>query len=120
MPTRRWAMPAIKGRDMGSARQMLAWHARTMQRFWLTSNNLISAQSDSVDQGHIKPPKYLCNENYFHSCLLIIAEIYNCENDSPIESISHGEPLSCPRHEPMESADIPAAFNLGVTICAVL
>lgn len=61
MPTLHLARPAIKGRDTVAACRMLAWHARTRHGFWLMSNNLISEHSDSVDQGHIKPPKSLWN-----------------------------------------------------------
>ena len=92
MPTPHLASQAIKGRDAVTAHRMLAWHARTMHRFWLTSNNLISDQSDSVDQGHIKPAKGLWNENYFHSFILTVAMIYNCE--SPLQKASRMESLS--------------------------
>lgn len=89
MPTLHLARTAIKGRDAVAAHRMLAWHARAMHSFWLTSNHLISDQSDSVDQGHIKPPKGLWKENYFHSCILTVAVIYNCESVSSTERILH-------------------------------
>lgn len=75
MPTLGWARAGMEGRDAVAGCRMLAWHAGAMHRFWLTSNYLISEQSDSVDEGQIKPPKGLWNENYFQSCILTVAPL---------------------------------------------